>query len=99
MLAQHECLSSRQRRAILENTIREVNKLGWFKDRQVRLEPEQLVRLRDVDTRWSSILYTVDRLIVNYPVGSHVFLCQWYTCSQMKTFLIVVNAQETGTLI
>jgi hypothetical protein len=64
------CRASGQRREVLENTIREGNKQGWFKDKSgSSYTLEELVLLRDVDTRWSSILYMIDRLIVNYPVG------------------------------
>ena len=65
------CRASGQRREVLENTIREGNKQGWFKDKSgSSYTLEELVLLQDVDTRWSSILYMIDRLIVNYPVGS-----------------------------
>jgi hypothetical protein len=63
------CRASGQRREALENVIVEGNKKEWFKDEQGRVYSlEILVLLRDVDTRWSSILYMIDRLIVNYPV-------------------------------
>jgi hypothetical protein len=63
------CRASGQRREVLENTIQEGNKQGWFKDKSgCSYTLEELVLLRDVDTRWSSILYMIDRLIVNYPV-------------------------------
>jgi hypothetical protein len=65
--------ASGQRREALEGIIIEGNAQGWFKNTEG--EPYQLVNLvllRDVDTRWSSILYMIDRLIVNYPVRNHL---------------------------
>ena len=67
--------ASGQRREALEGIIIEGNAQGWFKNGEG--EPYQLanlVLLRDVDTRWSSILYMIDRLIVNYPVRNHLAL-------------------------
>ena len=61
--------ASGQRREALESIIVDGNAQGWFKNTEG--EPYQLanlVLLRDVDTRWSSILYMIDRLIVDYPV-------------------------------
>jgi hypothetical protein len=66
------CRASGQHHEVLKNTIREGNKQGWFKDKSGSAYMlEELVLLQDIDTRWSSILYMIDRLIVNYPVGSN----------------------------
>jgi len=57
----------------LEGIIIDGNAQGWFKNTEG--EPYRLanlVLLRDVDTRWSLILYMIDRLIVNYPVRNHL---------------------------
>jgi hypothetical protein len=63
------CRASGQRREALENVIVEGNEKGWFQNEQGQVYSlEILVLLRDVDTRWSSILYMIDRLIVDYPV-------------------------------
>jgi hypothetical protein len=63
------CRASGQCREALENVIVEGNEKKWFKDEHGQAYSlEILVLLRDVDTRWSSILYMIDRLIVNYPV-------------------------------
>ena len=67
--------ASGQRREALESIIVDGNAHGWFKNTEG--EPYQLtnlVLLRDVDTRWSSILYMIDRLIVNYPVRNRLSL-------------------------
>jgi hypothetical protein len=61
--------ASGQRREALESIIVDGNAQGWFKNTEGELyQLANLVLLRDVDTRWSSILYMIDRLIVNYPV-------------------------------
>lgn len=79
------CRASGQRREVLENTIREGNQQGWFKDKTgSSYTLEELVLLRDVDTRWSSILYMIDRLIINYPVCSILFVVHLFS---NKTFL------------
>jgi hypothetical protein len=63
------CRASGQRREALKNVIVEGNKKEWFKDEEGKVYSLELLGLlRDVDTRWSSILYMIDRLIVNYPV-------------------------------
>ncbi|KAF9030014.1 hypothetical protein BDZ89DRAFT_922328, partial [Hymenopellis radicata] len=62
------CRASGPRREKLADTIREGNKEGWWIDIANRTETLRvLALLRDVDTRWSSIYYMVDCLLLLYP--------------------------------
>ena len=61
--------ASGQRREALREAILEGNEHGWYvDDRGVAYKLDLLELLRDVDTRWSSTLAMIDRLLVNYPV-------------------------------
>jgi len=55
------CRASGQRRKALQEIIREGNAANLF-------TLEELELLRDVDTRWSSTFYMIDRLILMYLV-------------------------------
>jgi len=61
--------ASGQRREALREAITEGNRTGMFiSEGGVAYEMDLLELLRDVDTRWSSTLAMIDRLLVNYPV-------------------------------
>ena len=89
--------ASGQRREALESLIIDGNTHGWFKNPAG--EPYQLanlVLLRDVDTRWSSILYMIDRLIINYPVRSNCVSLQpiYFNPCQFQAVKIMLNQPE-----
>ena len=58
------CRSSRQRRDDLQVAIREGNATKAFRDEQ--LPPLEL--LRDMEVRWSSTYFMIERFLVLYPV-------------------------------
>lgn len=61
--------ASGQRREALRNAIIDGNERGFFiTEGGEAYEMDLLELLRDVDTRWSSTLGMIDRLLVNYPV-------------------------------
>ncbi|KAF9021837.1 hypothetical protein BDZ89DRAFT_957146 [Hymenopellis radicata] len=62
------CRASGGRRDKLAETIREGNEKEWWRDDKNQAHTMRvLALLRDVDTRWSSVYYMVDRLLYLYP--------------------------------
>jgi hypothetical protein len=67
------CRASGQRREDFQNTISERNEGGGWGDPPQHLR--NVVLLRDVDTRWSSIFRMIDRVLELYEVFFlHLFL-------------------------
>ena len=67
--------SSDQRKQAFKNVIKTGNLSGWFKshDNKKVIELPDLELLRDVKTRWDSVYYMIDRLLLLRPVSVHMY--------------------------
>ncbi|KAJ3818437.1 hypothetical protein F5880DRAFT_1491391, partial [Lentinula raphanica] len=79
------CRASGRRREALQDAIDSIRRATTAANEESSEQAplmRQLVLLRDVDTRWSSIFLMIDRMLELYPVcNTNLFICQTQTQS------------------